>query len=712
MTAFWMASLPGDRTNVGRHLLKARDRRIDGRAAVLRPARPAGRDEFTERRFVAQHEVCHRRLARARLALRSHDQVEIAALEARIEVREAEERAGVGRRQPQFAPCPVRGHRPAADASAHGPEPGLAAAAEGRQVQIVDRLLVGPDDAGDLEVDVEVLALGSGRRAPVDQRFDEGPRVQRGSAHRSLQRRRTVDDVDREIVARRNARLRDLGALHRAVGADFGRSAHHRGAQVDGDVAERGALGRGLDEERRLAWLSRGLRDARHGIVDARRREVDFDLRAGARQRRLELDRQRARQPRAEVEAALGARGGVEREGHGRRAFVARRSADLDMGRGAQELAVAHDLQIIAIGGERGRGGIEFFVGEELVDLKVGERPGGVELRVLGTRGLAELEVEGEIAFRLPLDGRGIDRKTRLAAQRLARQEIGERVGRTGHVRMRRSVDNGSGRRVGNAEDEVARLDAPRRRQRHCRVLAGNGELVAGEGSRTFVGHHHRQAGHEVDADVARRELAMEAVARQPTLVGHRVEVGGRPIRGHRSLELTAVQIARAPLAHVGIDELRPQANKVGRRARAGLNGELERGAIAVRRGFDLDDRIDGRSARREAVDDKPRRRFEVARVEDDGLESDRVGAARSGPNCASRDSRCVVQTLAASAGGATQPCASTCVSPARTSKLVDAKPLRVLVPSDVSGRFVDEKRDGVGVVDSDASGADAEPSG
>ena len=39
----------------------------------------------------------------------------------------------------------------------------------------------------------------------------------------------------------------------------------------------------------------------------------------------------------------------------------------------------------------------------------------------------------------------------------------------------------------------------------------------------------------------------------------------------------------------------------------------------------------------------------------------------RSGPKRAPRDSRCAVQTLAASAGGATQPCASTCVSPART---------------------------------------------
>src|SRR5208282_6267480 len=72
------------------HLLKAHLRRIDGRAAVLRPTWPAGRDEFSEGRFVAQHEVCDRRLTRARLALGAKDQIEIAAIQARIEIREAE----------------------------------------------------------------------------------------------------------------------------------------------------------------------------------------------------------------------------------------------------------------------------------------------------------------------------------------------------------------------------------------------------------------------------------------------------------------------------------------------------------------------------------------------------------------------------------------------------------------------------------------------
>ena len=49
----------------------------------------------------------------------------------------------------------------------------------------------------------------------------------------------------------------------------------------------------------------------------------------------------------------------------------------------------------------------------------------------LGTRGPAELEIEAEIAFRLPFDGRRIECKARLAAQRFTHEEIGERVGRS-----------------------------------------------------------------------------------------------------------------------------------------------------------------------------------------------------------------------------------------------------------------------------------------
>ena len=86
-------------------------------------------------------------------------------------------------------------------------------------------------------------------------------------------------------------------------------------------------------------------------------------------------------------------------------------------------------------------------------------------------------------------------------------------------------------------------------------------------------------------------------------------------------------RLLRAPFAHVGIDELRPQTDEVGRGARAGVKVELERRSFAVRRGLGLERQVDRRSAGGEAVDDEPRRRLEKAGVGDDGLELDRIGA-------------------------------------------------------------------------------------
>ena len=150
---------------------------------------------------------------------------------------------------------------------------------------------------------------------------------------------------------------------------------------------------------------------------------------------------------------------------------------------------------------------------------------------------------------------------------------------------------------------------------------------MAGERTRTLIGHHRRQAGQEVDADVAGRELAVQALARQAALMRHCIEVGGGPIGFHRSLDPPAMQVAGAPFAHVGIDELRPQTDEIGRGAGAGVDAELERRALAVRRGLDLDRDVDGRSSRRQAVDDELGRRFEEAGVEDHELEGDRIGA-------------------------------------------------------------------------------------
>ena len=226
----------------------------------------------------------------------------------------------------------------------------------------------------------------------------------------------------------------------------------------------------------------------------------------------------------------------------------------------------------------------------------------------------------------------------------------------------------GSGRGVGDGESEAVRLHPPRRRQDHGRVVAGDGEFMAGEGSRPLIGHHHRQAGHEVDADVVGGELAVQAFARQAAFVLHRVQVGGGPIGFQRSLKPSAVQILGAPFAYVGIDELRPQTNEIGRGAGAGVDVELERRSFAVRRGLCLDRHIDGRSARGEAIEDELGRRLEEAGVEDHGLERDRIGARAVQDRIARRATRDAwSRPRVASAGGAIQPCASTCVNPART---------------------------------------------
>src|SRR5580700_4357738 len=106
--------------------------------------------------------------------------------------------------------------------------------------------------------------------------------------------------------------------------------------------------GEGLTRNVALPGFPAGFESPWDGIVDPCRREVDFDLRAGAGQRRLELDGQRPGQPRAEIEAALGASGGVEGERYCRRPFLAGRARDIHMGRGAEQLSITGDLQHIA----------------------------------------------------------------------------------------------------------------------------------------------------------------------------------------------------------------------------------------------------------------------------------------------------------------------------------------------------------------------------
>ena len=95
-------------------------------------------------------------------------------------------------------------------------------------------------------------------------------------------------------------------------------------------------------------------------------------------------------------------------------------------------------------------------------------------------------------------------------------------------------------------------------------------------------------------------------------------------------------------------------------------------------------------------------------------MDSSATGLApgRSGPNCASRDSRCVVQTFAAVGGGRHPALHLDMRQSGENLKPVDAKPPRVLVPGHRAARLVDEERRRVGVVDAHASGADGELAG
>ena len=107
--------LPRGALEGSRHLVKAHAGWIDDRCAVLRDARSPGADQLAERRFVAQDEIIECRLAGAQVALRTQKQIEIAALETRIEIGEAEKRAGVGRHEPRFPARARRHHRAVAD---------------------------------------------------------------------------------------------------------------------------------------------------------------------------------------------------------------------------------------------------------------------------------------------------------------------------------------------------------------------------------------------------------------------------------------------------------------------------------------------------------------------------------------------------------------------------------------------------------------------
>src|SRR6185312_1968683 len=115
----------------------------------------------------------------------------------------------------------------------------------------------------------------------------------------------------------------------------------------------------------------------------------------------------------------------------------------------------------------------------------------------------------------------------------------------------------------------------------------------------------------------------------------------------------------------------------------ADVKRELERRAPRVGRRLGLERHIDRRPARREAVEDELRRRFEESGVEADGLERDRPRASplRAELSAARLEMR---GPHPGRAGGRLNPAVRLeMCQPGQDLKLVDATPPRLLIPGD-----------------------------
>ena len=198
----------------------------------------------------------------------------------------------------------------------------------------------------------------------------------------------------------------------------------------------------------------------------------------------------------------------------------------------------------------------------------------------------------------------------------------------------------------------------------------------------------------------------MDAVARNGALVVHRIKVGCAPVRQHRPPDLSAVEVVGAPVADVGIDELRPQTHHVLRRTRFDIDVELQRDTRTVGGHVGLEGGGDGRSMHRQPVEDKARLQRKEPGVGQQGVERDWrcamplrskpriLGFEANGP-----DGRRI--------GRRRHPAVGVHVRLAGEDReIIDAKPLLVVLPVDPARGFIDQKRQGVGIVEPNLSRA------
>ena len=225
--------------------------------------------------------------------------------------------------------------------------------------------------------------------------------------------------------------------------------------------------GVGLTRNVALPGFPAGFESPGHGIVDACRREVDFDLRVGAGQGRLELDRQRPGQPRAEIEAALGAsrprRGRklrsptLPRRARGRHPHGSRRRGPRRRPRSSAHCDRPRT---------RPSPTSSFSSARNLSIWRLSSAPLAWNCVSSGRAVFPSLRSRTRSPSACPLTVAGSSVRPAWRRNGSRIKQIGERVGRSGHMRLRGSVDDGSRRDIGNGEGEVVRLHPPRRRQR------------------------------------------------------------------------------------------------------------------------------------------------------------------------------------------------------------------------------------------------------
>ncbi len=93
----------------------------------------------------------------------------------------------------------------------------------------------------------------------------------------------------------------------------------------------------------------------------------------------------------------------------------------------------------------------------KLIDAQIGERTLGAELLVLWPDALAELEVDRQIAVELAFDQSGIEREASVMLERVAAEQIDQRVGAALQVGARLGRHDRRWRGVGNEVGDIGR---------------------------------------------------------------------------------------------------------------------------------------------------------------------------------------------------------------------------------------------------------------